>query len=62
MYYIQKHVVRVGDCFFFASDAMPRILGFHEIFHIFVMLGSAAHFRVVRRYITVFDQDGPGSP
>jgi hemolysin III len=25
-------------------DPVPRVFGFHEIFHIFVMLGSLAHF------------------
>jgi len=33
----------------------PRIFGFHEIFHIFVMLGSLSHFWVMYRYVTRFD-------
>ena len=29
----------------------PRIFGFHEIFHIFVMLGSLSHFWMTYRYV-----------
>lgn len=29
----------------------PDIFGFHEIFHIFIMLGSASHFWLVFKYI-----------
>ncbi len=32
-------------------DPYPGILGFHEIWHIFVILGSGAHFWLVFRYI-----------
>lgn len=33
-------------------DPFPKLLGFHEIFHIFVMLGSFSHFWVIYRYVT----------
>ncbi|MRR14024.1 hemolysin III family protein, partial [archaeon] len=36
-------------------DPFPGTFGFHEIFHIFVMLGSTAHFWVMYRYVTVYD-------
>lgn len=36
-------------------DPLPRLFGFHEIFHIFVMLGSTAHFWAIYRYLTVLD-------
>jgi hemolysin III len=36
-------------------DPWPRIFGFHEIFHIFVMLGSFSHFWVMYRYVTQFN-------
>jgi hemolysin III len=36
-------------------NPFPNLLGFHEIFHIFVILGSSAHFWVVYRYISVFN-------
>lgn len=36
-------------------DPLPDFFGFHEIFHIFVMIGSAAHFWVVFRYVSAFD-------
>lgn len=29
----------------------PRVLGFHEIFHLFILLGSLAHFWVIYRYV-----------
>jgi hemolysin III len=29
----------------------PRIFGFHEIFHVFVMLGSLSHFWMAYRYV-----------
>jgi len=32
-------------------DPWPRVFGFHEIFHIFVMLGSFSHFWMVYRYV-----------
>jgi hemolysin III len=35
-------------------DPIPRILGFHEIFHIFVMLGTFAHYWTVYHYISAF--------
>jgi hemolysin III len=33
-------------------DPFPDVLGFHEIWHVFVMLGSACHFWLVFRYLT----------
>lgn len=36
-------------------DPMPGFFGFHEIFHVLVMLGSGAHFWVVYRYVSAFD-------
>jgi hemolysin III len=35
-------------------DPVPDIFGFHEIFHIFVMLGTLAHFWVVYKYVSMF--------
>jgi hemolysin III len=35
-------------------NPIPRILGFHEIFHIFVMLGSLAHFWTIYHYVSAF--------
>jgi hemolysin III len=32
-------------------DPWPGLLGFHEIFHIFVLLGSLAHFWMLYRYV-----------
>ncbi|SKA85360.1 hemolysin III [Paucidesulfovibrio gracilis DSM 16080] len=32
-------------------DPWPRVFGFHEIFHIFVLLGSFCHFWVMYAYI-----------
>lgn len=32
-------------------DPWPGIFGFHEIFHIFILLGSASHFWMIYRYI-----------
>jgi hemolysin III len=32
-------------------DPIPRILGFHEIFHVFIMLGSFSHFWMMYRYV-----------
>ncbi len=32
-------------------DPWPRFFGFHEIFHVFVMMGSLAHFWMTYRYI-----------
>ncbi len=32
-------------------DPMPRVFGFHEIFHIFVMLGSLSHFLGIVRAV-----------
>ena len=34
-------------------DIFPRWFGFHEVFHVFVMLGSTAHFWAIYRYLTV---------
>jgi hemolysin III len=33
----------------------PNIFGFHEIFHVFILLGSACHFWLIFRYITAFN-------
>jgi len=35
-------------------DPIPQVFGFHEVFHIFVMLGTAAHFWTVYRYVSAF--------
>jgi hemolysin III len=35
-------------------NPLPRIFGFHEIFHIFVMLGTCAHFWTIYRYVSAF--------
>jgi len=35
-------------------DPIPRVFGFHEIFHIFVMLGTMAHFWTVYKYVSMF--------
>lgn len=35
-------------------DPFPGILGFHEIFHIFVLAGSFSHFWLMFNYISVF--------
>jgi hemolysin III len=32
-------------------NPMPRVFGFHEIFHLFVLGGSAAHFVFMLRYV-----------
>ena len=32
-------------------DPFPGVFGFHEIWHIFVLLGSACHFSLVFRYL-----------
>jgi hemolysin III len=32
-------------------DPWPKIFGFHEIFHIFIVLGSISHFWVMYRYV-----------
>lgn len=32
-------------------NPIPKILGFHEIFHIFILLGSLAHFFAVFKYV-----------
>lgn len=36
-------------------DLYPGILGFHEIFHLFVLLGSFSHFILVYKYVAVLD-------
>ncbi len=33
----------------------PNVFGFHEIFHVFILIGSACHFWLVFRYITAFN-------
>ncbi len=35
-------------------NPIPHIFGFHEIFHIFVMLGTMAHFWTVYKYVSLF--------
>lgn len=35
-------------------NPIPHVFGFHEIFHIFVMLGTAAHFWTVYKYVSLF--------
>ncbi len=34
-------------------DPFPGVLGFHEIFHIFVLLGSFSHFIMIYKYIAL---------
>ena len=36
-------------------DPYPGLLGFHEIFHLFVMLGSFSHFWLIYRYISILN-------
>ena len=36
-------------------DPWPRFFGFHEVFHVFVMLGSLSHFWVMYRYVAPFN-------
>lgn len=36
-------------------DPYPGVLGFHEIFHIFVLLGSLSHFIMIYKYIAVIN-------
>ena len=36
-------------------DPYPGILGFHEIFHLFVLLGSFSHFIMMYKYIAVLN-------
>ncbi len=36
-------------------NPLPNWFGFHEIFHIFVILGSSAHFWVLYRYVMVMN-------
>ncbi len=44
----------IGTFFFAIDTKVPRTrwFGMHEIFHIFVMLGSFAHFWLVFKYVT----------
>ncbi len=35
-------------------DPWPELFGFHEIFHVFVLLGSASFFWAVYHYVTAF--------
>lgn len=35
-------------------NPIPRWFGFHEIFHVFVILGSLSHFWVIYKYITAY--------
>lgn len=32
-------------------NPFPKVFGFHEIFHLFVMAGSASHFWLMNRYV-----------
>ena len=32
-------------------DPFPRVFGFHEVFHVFVIAGSAIHFALVAAYV-----------
>lgn len=36
-------------------DLFPGILGFHELFHVLIMCGTASHFIVMYRYVIQFD-------
>ena len=36
-------------------NTIPKILGAHEIFHVFVILGSFSHFMCMYNYITIFN-------
>jgi len=36
-------------------DPFPGLLGFHEIFHLFVILGSFSHFWLMYKYISVLN-------
>ena len=36
-------------------NPIPKILGAHEIFHVFVILGSFSHFMCMYNYITIFN-------
>lgn len=36
-------------------NPIPKIFGAHEIFHVFVILGSFSHFMCMYNYITIFD-------
>ena len=36
-------------------DPYPGILGFHEIFHLFVLLGTFSHFWMIYRYIAILN-------
>lgn len=36
-------------------DPYPGILGFHEIFHLLVLLGTFSHFWMIYRYIAILD-------
>ena len=36
-------------------DPYPGILGFHEIFHLFVLLGSFSHFIMIYKYIALLN-------
>ena len=36
-------------------DPYPGILGFHEIFHLFVLLGTFSHFWMIYKFIAILD-------
>lgn len=36
-------------------DPYPGILGFHEIFHLFVLLGTFSHFWMIYKYIAILN-------
>jgi hemolysin III len=39
-------------------DPWPRVFGFHEIFHVFVILAAAAHFVAMAGWIVPSGLDG----
>ena len=51
-----KSGAKVGDVIYARKlpNPSPAWFGFHEVFHIFVMLGTAAHFWTVYRYVSAF--------
>ncbi|MBU1168344.1 MAG: hemolysin III family protein [Proteobacteria bacterium] len=36
-------------------DPFPEVFGFHELFHVLIMMGTASHFMVMYRYLVLFD-------
>jgi hemolysin III len=47
----------IGVSFYALEKSVEKtpFFGYHELFHIFVMLGSTAHFWVIYRYIILFN-------